>query len=371
MNSISPFADTRFEHEIRHLYYLQDDLYAALQHTKPCYLIGSRGTGKTTLLRSLSWRERSTNESLKRKLGQHTFSDFIAVYIKIPEVQIDGISDWLKRAEPSIRRAIYSRYLELIQLQEIFDATAELQVLGEVEYAASTEQEAVRHLLSEFGPELYLSEVVSRPPVSFSELSSGVRNLRRYVEKASQQSSDPVGVLDKIGAPMQLGQLSRKVAERLISVMSSVRGAGPSSFKVCFDEAETLDDFGVSVLGTWVRLSTAPLHHVVSFVSKPESLSETLLPNLTVQSADVAVLDLDRIKDKEFRAFAEGVTTLRLREFMRRSGRDLKQLPHTFDTEQAFGKLNINFLLEDALRESVSPRYEQNTKGGRLGPPHL
>jgi hypothetical protein len=352
----SPFADTRFEYEIRHLYFLQGDLYVALQSSKPCFLIGSRGTGKTTLLRSLSWRERFNNEGLKKQLGRYVFREFIGIYIKLPDVQLDAISSWLEATEENSKRAIYSRYLELIQLQEMFEAVVELEAAGEFVISAIDEQLSVKKLLNEFGTELYFDEINVQPPTSFFDLSKSVRALRRYVEKASQQNTSPLLVLDKIGSPTQICNLSRQVAKHLAAVISSPLESPSVFFKVCFDEAETLDDFGVRVLATWVRLSSGALHHVVSFVSKPESLSETFLPNLTVQSADVTFLDLDKIKDKQFRALAEGVTRLRLREFLKRPEMNPTQEEFpAFDTERLFGKLNLNFLLEDALRESVSP----------------
>ncbi len=355
MISRSPFSDIRFEYEIRHLYYLQEDLYATLQRTKPCFLIGSRGTGKTTLLKSLSWRERLGNVGLKNQFGRRIFRDFIGVYIKLPDVQLDAIAFWLKSAEEIPKRAIYSRYLELIQLQEMFDAVSELEAAGELQYTATVEQDIVKSLIRDFGSELYMRELTTSPPVSFADLSRSARTLRRFIEKASQHNAPHLDVLDAIGSPSQLCALSRDVSKKLAGVISPAGVSSEIFFKVCFDEAETLDTFGVQILATWVRLSTRPLFHVISFVSKPESLSETLLPNLTVQSADVEVLDLDSIKDKQFRSFAEGVTTLRLREFARRSDKGTFEGLQPFDTERIFGKLNLNFLLEDALRESVSP----------------
>ncbi|WP_425252430.1 hypothetical protein ACPJXG_22780 [Janthinobacterium sp. NFX145] len=355
MITLSPFSDTRFEYEIRHLYYLQEDIYSTLQQTKPCYLIGSRGTGKTTLLKSLSWRERLNNEGLRKQLGRTVFSEFIGVYIKLPDIQLDAISFWLKDENDLLKRAIYSRYLELIQLQEIFDAVSELESTGQLKFSAADEQKVVKKLLSDFSAELFLRELNTRPPISFSDLSSSVRSLRRYIEKASQQHTLAKDVLDAIGSPSQIGALSREVIARLAQVISHSNSQDEIFFKVCFDEAETLDAFGVQILATWVRLSTRPLFHVISFVSRPESLSETLLPKLTVQSADVEFLELDSIKDKQFRSFAEGVTNLRIKEFSRRvQDISLDGIP-VFNTERMFGKLNLNFLLEDSLRESVSP----------------
>lgn len=354
MNS-SPFSDNRFELELRHLYFLQEEIYTTLQRTKPCFLIGSRGTGKTTLLRSLSWRERSNNEGLRAQFGKDTFSEFIGVYIKLPEVQLDGISIWLNETDDVQKRAIYSRYLELIQLQEIFDAVSELEVAGELQYSAALEHKVVKKLIDDFGDELYLNNGTSKPPTSFAELSSSTRMLRRFVEKASQQGTAPLAVLSALGSPAQLCNLSREVAKRLAEVISSECLPKVVFFKVCFDEAETLDSFGVQILATWVRLSTDPLYHVISFVSKPESLSETLVPNLTVQIADVEFIDLDNINDTQFRSFAEGVTTLRLKAFSRRAAQHLPiENVQPFSTERLFGKLNLNFLLWSSLRASES-----------------
>jgi hypothetical protein len=359
MMTLSPFSDTRFEYEIRHLYYLQEDLYTTLQRTKPCYLIGSRGTGKTTLLRSLSWRERLGNEGLRKQLGKTIFSEFIGVYIKLPDIQLDAISFWLKDEPDVLKRALYSRYIELIQLQEMFDAVSELESAGQLKYSATAEQKAAKSLVIDFGAELFLREINPRPPVSFAELSTSVRSLRRYIEKASQQYSSATEVLIAIGSPSQIGALSREVATRLAQVISSTDASNEIFFKVCFDEAETLDQFGVQVLATWVRLSTRPLFHVISFVSRPDSLSETLVPNLTVQSADVEVLELDSIKDKQFKSFAEGVTNLRIKEFARRAENTQLESVPVFNTERIFGKLNLNFLLEDSLRNSVSPLAQE------------
>jgi len=355
MTNRSPFSDNRFEYEVRHLYFLQEDLYVTLQRTKPCFLIGSRGTGKTTLLRSLSWRERLNNEGLKARFGHKPFREFVGVYIKLPDVQLDAISSWLGDTEEAQKRAIYSRYLELIQLQEMFEAVSELEVAGQLVFSASAEQKAVKELISKFGEELFIHEANARPPTSFSALATSTRMLRRFIEKGSQQKYPPLSVLEKIGSPTQLGSLSRDVATHLAALISSTSGTNNFFFKVCFDEAETLDSFGVQVLATWVRLSTGPLYHVVSFVSRPESLSATFLPNLTVQSADVEILDLDGINDKQFRLFSEGVATLRIKEFLRQSGSELSTENERFNSERLFGKLNLNFVLEGALRESVSP----------------
>lgn len=355
MNTRSPFSENRFEYELQHLYYLQEDIYTQLERPKPCVLLGSRGTGKTTLLKSLSWRERLSNEGLKAQLNTHEFDAYIGIYIKLPDVQLDAIRRWLSGADDLISRAIYSRYLELIQLQEVFEAVAELEVAGRLSYSARSEREFVQRIATDFRGEIYSELAGVKEPKSLVDLAGCVRSIRRIIERASQQGETHERLLDLIGSPTQIAELSRDIARRLSDLISANKEV-PMTFKVCFDEAETLDEFGVRVLSTWIRLSTAPLYHVISFVSKPASLEETCIPGLTLQSADLAILDLDNMTDGQFRQFAEGVATLRLHEAVRRELADphvMKCLP--FKTERHFGKLNINFLLESALRNSVSP----------------
>ena len=64
----SPFTLHRFEHQQEQLIsYLL--LVSLLEQPKSLFIIGSRGTGKTTLLQALNWREQLFNEALQRKLA--------------------------------------------------------------------------------------------------------------------------------------------------------------------------------------------------------------------------------------------------------------------------------------------------------------
>lgn len=355
MSNASPFSGTRFEFEYRHLYFLQEDRYARLEQPKPCILIGSRGTGKTTLLRSLSWRERLQNEGLRRQLGDRGFKNYIGVYIKLPDVQLDAIAQWLETADPIIRRALFSRYLELIQLQEILDAVSDLEAAGELQFPADRERAEVRAILDEFGDEVFAPDGGTREPKSLSDLANSMRRLRRIIEKRSQERASTQEAFNSVGSPHQISLLSRRVCERLSRLISK-NAKAPIIFKVCFDEAETLDPYGIKILATWIRLAAIPLFHVFSFVSKPETFSETFLPGLTTQSADVAEIDLDGVPNARFREFVEGVTTLRLEEVWKDTASPVRiSRRQPFKTEAHFGKLNINSLLEDILRDSVSP----------------
>ena len=79
----NPFSQNRFEHENKHLYYLPEEIYNKIEQPKPVYLIGTRGTGKTTLLKSMSWDERASNIFLQQALNNETFKKrYLGIYIK-------------------------------------------------------------------------------------------------------------------------------------------------------------------------------------------------------------------------------------------------------------------------------------------------
>jgi hypothetical protein len=363
MTAPSPFSNNRFEHEVRHLYFIPTTLYETLEQAKPCILIGARGTGKSTLLRSLSWRERTDNEGLKKQLASRSANDFIGIYLKTPEVHVDVIGEWLSVAPGAVSRGIYSRYLELVQLQEIFGALAEIQAAGGINVPVKAEFELVARLLKLYRAELSSERIGTGTPRSFADLSDSTRMIRKWIERASQNETDVLEVADLLGNPQTLGVMSSDICDEIVRTISPLNPGRQLYFKVCFDEAEVLDEVASRIISTWIRLARAPLFHVVSYVSRPPDMAETFAPNLTIQNADVNTVDLDVIQDAEFKKFAEGVVTLRVREYFRRNvvggGVDEIIRGYKFECERVFGKLNINFLLEDILKQSVSPSAQE------------
>src|ERR1022692_2383684 len=126
MTSASPFSLARFEYEPAPLYYLPGK-FNALEEFKPTYVIGSRGTGKTTLLNALNWEQQLTNEELTRQL-KSTFVErrYIGLYLRAPRFQCDKFEAWLSPQSESLYAAIFSTYFDLAWLEVLTGALAEL-----------------------------------------------------------------------------------------------------------------------------------------------------------------------------------------------------------------------------------------------------
>ena len=337
----SPFTLDRFEYEQEHLYFLQGDVYRELLRTKPVYLIGSRGTGKTTLLKALDWRERLHNGSLRSQLGDNPLSDgFLGVYLKLPEIQLGMIDNWLSAQPDQNRAEIVALYLDLLVLEQVLDAVSHLAAGGHLDVPPNSEIAFSESVRSEY-PQTFPVNDDEYPP-TFRGTAKVLRAVRRRIEAAARFREPVEDALRQIDLMGQIGELGRQVTIKLYDLP----GMG-FHFKVAMDEGECLTDFQQLILNSMIRLSTFPLFHVVSFVSLPTEHAATLLPNLTLQRADRILLTLDDLTSRQFKTLSEGVASVRIEHQL--------GSPVDFDMDTVLGSLDINRILEAILKDSTNP----------------
>ena len=337
----SPFMLDRFEYEQEHLYFLQDDVYRELERTKPLYLIGSRGTGKTTLLKALDWRERLRNHSLRSRLGDNPLSGkFLGVYLKLPEIQLGMIDHWLSEQPERNRADIVALYLDLLVLEEVLDAVSYLVAHRHLDVAPDSEIAFSEWLRSDHPKTFPVGD--DRYPPTFRGIAKALQTARRRLEDAARFREPVEAALRQLDMVGQIGEFGRRLTTRLYHLP----GIG-CHFKVAMDEGECLTDFQQLILNSTVRLRTFPLFYVVSFVSLPNEHAATLLPNLTLQRADRILLTLDDLTSQQFKTLSEGVASVRVEHQL--------SSPARFDLEDVLGPLEINRILEAILRDSVDP----------------
>ncbi len=360
MNS-SPFEPKRFEYEGQHLYFLPSNFSELLEPPSPAYLVGSRGTGKTTLLKALAWNERLSNESLKRQLGHDAFSkEYIGVYLKLPEYVLNAFDARLASESDLSRALVPGIYLDAIALQLLSDAIAELISNNVLRISADDEQacvaEVFAHLWRATNP---YGRHASRPSTTLKGLSQEMRRIQTALaDYAVHGRAIDASVEQFLTA--QCGQLGRDVGGKLGDLCNRSTEDGTASwhFKVCMDEGECLSVAHQRVLNTLVRLSKWPLFHLVSFVRRPEDPSTTYVPNLSLSDADRRLVLLDQMNDKEFRSLAEGVSTVRIQE-------RLKDFTVKFDAIACLGRLSINQLLLSILSTSEKAYAKKLLKSAR------
>jgi hypothetical protein len=345
MRHESPFTLSRFEHERVHLYFLPNDVFSRLEQPKPTYLIGSRGTGKTTLLTALSWKEQLNNPYLSEKLDNAGRRGYIGIYLRTPEFVLAYFDRMNSNMDELLRASLFAYYIDLVWLRELADAIATLVVRKIVKASIAEEALAVDSIIESFGDLLGVSP--SAKVKTLKQLARLLESAKRSLERAMKQplSATGLGALLPSG---QIGELGRSIA----TILSGFCGKHTPStkdihFKVCLDEAECLNPSQQRVVNSMVRLSHHPVSFTISYVRPMEDMTNTLIPGMTIQSADREIIYLDELTDEKFRIFCEGVASVRIeRQLERRNVR--------FRTRSVLGDLNINGLLLALINSSAS-----------------
>ncbi len=348
MNNNSPFTANRFEFEGKHLYYLPADVMRQLEEPTPVYLIGTRGTGKTTLLKALNWERRLRDDHLRAQLGPDPFwGRYIGVYLKLPEEHLRLVDDWSKALEPR-RQAYNTVFIELLWSELMLDAVAGL-IASEIILASSVEEQSCVEILRQRLREshVFSIQLEQQNPVTLRQVRRILRHARQKLQVAALAQFDPGKEIGHYPTDPP-GRFCGMIAAHLVELCNLHNdGREPWYFKVCMDEGECLNEFQQRLVGTIIRTCERPFLPVVSYVHYPDTLEETLIENLSQQRADRRIVELDDISDSSFKALAEGVARARVESVLGRTA--------NFEMKQIFGVLDLDGLLRDILRESVNP----------------
>lgn len=349
----SPFTITRFEYEGKHLYYLPQTIFSELENPISTYLVGSRGTGKTTLLKALNWDERIHNSSLQQQLNGDLFSQrYVGLYLKLPDIQLEIFDKWLSKKDDSLYGMTLGLFLDLIWLELAADAIAELTVRNIFSGKPSQEHACIEKVMLKHS-DVLRAHLPAKGPFTMKQFAAAIGNLKQDLEKLATLKADPKEIVDRFPVG-QVGSFGRFVSKSLAEFCDIGLAAEDKGwhFKICMDEGECLNLFQQRVLNTAIRLGEWPAFFVVAFVSLPEDPTRTLVPHLTIQKADRRLQNIDTMEDGVFRDLATGVGTVRVR-------RGLKDAKATFAIDRILGPLDVNGLLQDILEKSVRPEAKR------------
>lgn len=360
--ALNPFRPTRWEHHTdgRPLIWFTeeaDDIAAS----KSTYVYGTRGTGKTTLLKGICWDELCYNESLRiqRRLGD--FSS-IGVYVRFPDHIAGSMSfdDW-RSIFPNIISPDFEFYrfftlaIESICIERIADACHKLRELGEIGLEASQEIRLIADFVAEFPAVRTFS---SAQPVTLLDIA---RTLRALVSRMNQACGrGTVGTLLEqlpIREPYQMLAYFSERASAAIK-LNTTRGPKSVGFKFCLDDCEVLNPLQRKSLNSLVRLSRAPCSWVVSSVGGGRDDSDTFIESQPLTDADRRVVSLDGRDDLGFRQLCQAVVSLRLLfagGMHSRSTFTQEQVANFFNLDQRLGRRDVNDMMEALIRSSTRP----------------
>lgn len=367
--NFNPFRPTRWEHHGsgRPLIWYSSAADDIVGH-KPTFIYGSRGSGKTSLLRSICWEDLLENESLKL---QKKFSDFrhIGVYIRFPDHVSSSLYyyDWAKffpsSPSPELEyHNLFSLVVEAICLERLLEALHALRIAGCITFDASHEISCCEKFIREFPS---LANFSPDEPATFLGVARMLRLMTRSINVLVGRGriSELLEQLPHRVAGEMLADLSDRIAPGIRQ--TNVKYSKNLTFKFCLDDCEVLNDVQRRSLVTLVRTSRAPVSWVIASVGRRWESGETFIPSQPITDADRRNVLLDARGERGFRELCQSVVSLRL---LFGSGVAVPgslstgALGQAFDLDRRLGVQSVNAALEILLRRSNRPIAHQITK---------
>ena len=364
----NPFRPTRFEHQRDPLIWISPGV-RRLEDLKSAYVAGTRGSGKTSLLKAIHWRERQYNSTVRDQLGEDA-PDYVAVYFRLPDYLTTaiGVVDW-SRAFPdspeprALAFQLFSQLIEFVSAQLICEAVAALRANGRFRFGVDEEEEAVERLVRRYPP---LGGV--ERPRSLDDLSLAFERMHQRVNvliTRGRMAEALDGTLDA-----QPGVFINDLASLVRDLACGTDGICSPGFhiKICIDDCETLKTLQQRFLNTLVRGSRYPLFWIISFVTVDYDSTNTVRENQTLSDADRSQIILDAMDSNEFYRLCEQVSRLRVYYSDEGgTGVPLAGLPRDyFRLRDVLGRLSVNDAILDAAKDSISREFWDLVERSRL-----
>jgi hypothetical protein len=359
----NPFRPTRYEHASKPLLWLSPRA-KELEAEGSFYVSGSRGSGKTSLLRALHWQERQFNETLKAQLTQRQ-SPFLSIYFRLPDHISYALSalDWTvltpNSPDPTaVGFSYFSGLLEGIAAQLIFEALDEHRHLGLLKFSADNALTNISSFLTKF-PEL--KSFLDQPATTYSDIANALDRLHRHLN-ISATRGDARSALERLPKYEPGGLVSAAAAIAAAHFGQKENSAKPFQVKICVDDCEVLRSMQQRFLNALVRKANSPVSWIVSYIGRDYEATTGVYKDHNLSGADRKVIDLDLENESSFVRLCEAVSSLRAYYSLsdeERSSLNVSQIDRIFSSETVLGTVDVNELIGNALKNSLSADAEQ------------
>lgn len=351
--SINPFQPTKFELENNPKIWLNPRAKRLMDAKKPSFVYGTRGCGKTTLLRSLHTKEILGNSILRDQFKQKKFRWFGA-YLQfnhnfqfITEMVQDalGVGKADEKLAEIKKYKTFCAYFEISLLESVVADLLTLEAQGLLHFSGQKERKACTEIAALFES---VSTKEAQVVTDYGDLRRLLRSLRAAFTAIFD--SDKILAVESVIDSFVPGMLLRIIKEDVLASVHcrSLEHGSNLGFVVLLDDCESLSRPQQVALNTYLKSNEGVSRWIIAHVRGQYNTSETFLPETYLNYADRDVAPIDELTDAEFSDFCENVATLRMRTFLEdRSPKELK--PTDFMSLSVFGSHSYNSLVAAAI----------------------
>jgi len=354
---MNPFTPTKFEWETDPRIWLSPTAKNLTTSLKPAYISGSRGSGKTTVLRSLSSKILLESDFLRRQYRiKHFF--WFGVYLQFnrnlqfytSELASHVNSEAKGEGSEISDYEVFAKYFEVSLLSSFLEEVQALEMKGLLHTKGPAERSACRELEAIFVD----CEVPGIRKID--DFSDARRLCNKLLDIFLMRDFDySAKFVRRTVQAFSIGRLIRFIREfGVVSLASPLfRANKPLQLFVLVDDCESLSVDQQKALNTYVRQTEGEAKWIVSYLSGQFNSVDTFLPNTSLTEADRDVIGLSGMGDAEFTKFCEQVADIRLKSTVLQNTNKLLNDELCFSFSR-FGSYSYNHLVDLSLRTSQS-----------------
>lgn len=355
----NPFDYSRFEATREHQLYTPR-FYSQFERGDSFFVYGSRGTGKTYLLKWLDWSERTGSGAFSQALPTFTMSRIIGLYVRVVDYEMPVFPGLVSPQSPtgSTERAaaeqLFTNYLALLQCSVFCGALAGLVSRNAIP-VNSAEETAFAERVREIYGGLRGDEAVTLPTFRGTK-DLFLAGLRRIHRAAAITTAANLPVLAEAGLLDPYASMPDSLSTLFLEHCPNMHGW---RFVMCVDEAEALQTWQQRCLNAFIRRCKAPWSYVVAFVAGVYDARSTSIHQQSLGPDDIQQFRLDDMARADYSEMVDGVIAKRL---------SFNNLP-TGKLGDLVGKITVNDLLNARLKRSEKAKARRLLENARRHQP--
>lgn len=280
------FGDNRAEWSPEHFreLFVEPTYLKKLEALRPCFLVGGRGTGKTTALQSLHYY--STFERLESEGFGFSDQSYLGVHIRLNKNRVRAFqggmiseSEWSKT---------FAHYINLLVCTEL----TKLGLWLEQKEGKRLSSSAIVNICRDLG----ISHVSDLDGLAL-EIKKAISELQIYVNSPS-----------KLAPTLSMAEVPLRT---FVEELESSSLSGERVIFCCFDEYENLLDYQQALVNTYVKHAEPPLSYKIGVRKNGLRNRQTIDSSDLLQTPD-DYIEIE-IADEGFEYFANAVAELRLK----------------------------------------------------------